>query len=147
MVAVGIQGPGFLTSRIVAAGLNVVLNLLWIPRWGGQGAAWATVASEGVILLLAPWFVRRRAGVWPPLWAPVLGGAVLWLSGAANRAAGAAPLEPSWAGRLAGCGVLAGALLIFLAFHRRQVVDLLVGLRVLKPKPETKEPDNPQTED
>jgi len=44
-------------------------------------------------------------------------------------------------------GVLAGALLIFLAFHRRQVVDLLVGLRVLKPKPETKEPDNPQTED
>ena len=147
MVAVGIQGPGFLSTRIAAAGLNVVLNLLWIPVWGGQGAAWATVASEGVILLLAPWFVRRRAGVWPPLWGPVLGGAALWLSGAANRAAGATPLEPSWAGRLAGCGVLAGALLIFLAFHRRQVVDLLVGLRVLKPKPETREPDNPQTED
>ena len=37
------------------------------------------------------------------------------------------------------CGVLSGALLIFLAFHRRQVVDLLVGLRVLKPKPETQD--------
>ncbi|HJM41913.1 MAG: polysaccharide biosynthesis C-terminal domain-containing protein [Nitrospinota bacterium] len=140
MVAVGIQGPGFLSTRIAAAGINVVLNLLWIPVWGGQGAAWATVASEGVILLLAPLFVRRRAGVWPPLWGPVLGGAALWLSGAA-------PLEPTWAGRLAGCGVLAGALLIFLAFHRRQVVDLLVGLRVLKPKPGTEGPANPRTED
>jgi len=37
--------------------------------------------------------------------------------------------------------------LIFLAFHRRQVVDLLVGLRILKPKLETKELENPQTED
>ena len=79
--------------------------------------------KRGGILLLAPWFVRRRAGV-------------------CRRCGG-----PCWAGRLAGCGVLAGALLIFLAFHRRQVVDLLVGLRVLKPKPETPEPENPQTED
>ena len=37
--------------------------------------------------------------------------------------------------------------MIFLVFHRRQVADLLVGLRVLKLEPEMKEPDNPQTED
>ena len=37
MVTVGIQGPGFLTTRISCALLNVALNFLWIPRWGGTG--------------------------------------------------------------------------------------------------------------
>ncbi len=37
----------------VAAGLNVVLNLLLIPRYGLVGAASATLAAEGLILLAA----------------------------------------------------------------------------------------------
>ena len=93
--------------------------------------------------MLAPWFacaagrgfaaaVGARAG---------RGGPVAERGGEPGRRGDAARAE------LGGCGVLAGALLIFLAFHRRQVVDLLVGLRVLKPKLETPEPDNPQTED
>lgn len=42
-----------------AAATNVVLNLLLIPRWGMAGAAWATVATEGVRTLLAGRFVHR----------------------------------------------------------------------------------------
>jgi O-antigen/teichoic acid export membrane protein len=47
--------------------LNVVLNLVFIPKWGGPGAAWATVVSEyvGVPLgfgLAYPW-LREARGV------------------------------------------------------------------------------------
>lgn len=41
-----------------AAGTNLVLNLALIPRWGMAGAAWATVATEGVRTLLALGYVR-----------------------------------------------------------------------------------------
>ncbi len=34
-----------LVSNILAAGLNIILNYFWIPRWGGMGAAWATLIS------------------------------------------------------------------------------------------------------
>ncbi len=40
-------------------GLNATLNWLWIPAFGGQGAAYATVASEFVYLLMgAAWMMR-----------------------------------------------------------------------------------------
>jgi O-antigen/teichoic acid export membrane protein len=46
---------------ITAVGLavNVVANLAVIPRWGGSGAAWATLATEGTVLLLAALAARR----------------------------------------------------------------------------------------
>lgn len=44
-----------------AAGTNVILNLLLIPRWGLAGAAWATVATELVRTILAVGFARRLA--------------------------------------------------------------------------------------
>jgi len=34
-----------------AAFMNIVLNLLWIPRWGTYGAAWATTVSWGAVTL------------------------------------------------------------------------------------------------
>lgn len=41
---------------LLGAGVNVVLNLWWIPLWSWQGALWATYAAEGsmiVALLIA----------------------------------------------------------------------------------------------
>ena len=32
--------------------LNIALNTLWIPRLGTAGAAWATVVSQGLLLVL-----------------------------------------------------------------------------------------------
>ena len=40
--------PGFFTG--VCTVVNVGVNLLLIPRWGATAAAWATVATEGVLL-------------------------------------------------------------------------------------------------
>lgn len=35
----------------IAAVTNVVLNVMWIPRWGLKGAAWATLAAYAVALI------------------------------------------------------------------------------------------------
>jgi len=43
----------YLAATCAGAGVNVLLNLLLIPRWGGVGAAWATVAAQA----LASWLV------------------------------------------------------------------------------------------
>ncbi|MBI3127336.1 MAG: flippase [Candidatus Tectomicrobia bacterium] len=129
MVMVGVQGPGFMTTRVLGTVLNVALNLLWIPRWGAYGAAWATVASEIGVLLLSPAFVHRRTGIWPRPWTPLFGAAAVWLSWKAYLAAGGGRVEASWPARLAGCAVLAAALAAFLAAHRRQIGELLLQLR------------------
>lgn len=42
-----------------AAGLNLVLNLILIPRWGMMGAAWATCLAYALALLLSAWQGRR----------------------------------------------------------------------------------------
>ena len=39
----------------VAAVVNIVINLAWIPIYGGQGAAWATVVTEVMIVLALAW--------------------------------------------------------------------------------------------
>ncbi|SKB05822.1 Membrane protein involved in the export of O-antigen and teichoic acid [Prosthecobacter debontii] len=41
----------------LALALNVSLNLLWIPSYGAQGAAWATLVSYSLGALVATWFV------------------------------------------------------------------------------------------
>jgi O-antigen/teichoic acid export membrane protein len=38
-----------LYAMAAAAGVNVILNFLWIPRYGALGAAWATVAGFAVL--------------------------------------------------------------------------------------------------
>jgi O-antigen/teichoic acid export membrane protein len=43
-------------------GLNVVLNLVLIPRWGAVGAAWATVACEWIALGAGLWAIRSHLG-------------------------------------------------------------------------------------
>ena len=44
---------------ILGAILNVVLNLLWIPRWGGMGSAVATLVSYSVAAYFADAFDSR----------------------------------------------------------------------------------------
>ena len=44
---------------VVAGGLNVGLNLLWIPQWGSTGAALASCASFLLAALLASWVARK----------------------------------------------------------------------------------------
>ncbi len=39
--------------------VNVVLNLLWIPRWGGIGSAMATLVAQGIASYLADAFDPR----------------------------------------------------------------------------------------
>lgn len=43
----------YLAATLAGAVLNVLLNLVLIPRWGGLGAAWATVASYAFAAWLA----------------------------------------------------------------------------------------------
>jgi O-antigen/teichoic acid export membrane protein len=49
---------------VAAAATNVGLNLLLIPRAGIVGAAWATVASEFLLLALGVVAYRHAAGIW-----------------------------------------------------------------------------------
>ncbi len=50
----------FPVITISAALMNVVLNILWIPRFGVIGAAWATVVGYGVMALLGFWFGNKH---------------------------------------------------------------------------------------
>ena len=52
----------YMGALIAGAVLNVVLNLLLIPRFGTVGAAAATVVSEGVVLVGAAWGYARTVG-------------------------------------------------------------------------------------
>ncbi len=54
-----------------AAIVNVLLNLVWIPRWGILGAAWATIAAYVVALLLSILLGRRVFSV-PVNWKGLL---------------------------------------------------------------------------
>ena len=51
-----------LLIRGAAAGLNLILNLIWIPRFGIEGAAMATVLAETLVLVLRL-VVGHRLGI------------------------------------------------------------------------------------
>jgi O-antigen/teichoic acid export membrane protein len=49
--------------QLGVAGLNLILCLLWIPRWGVRGAIWASLASDLALAVAtgtACWVLRRR---------------------------------------------------------------------------------------
>jgi O-antigen/teichoic acid export membrane protein len=39
-------------TQLVVAAVNLLLNLWWIPEYGWIGAAWSSVASDGLLALL-----------------------------------------------------------------------------------------------
>jgi len=49
-----------LTTTAIGLSANIALNLVWIPRWGISGAAWATVAAEALTVALLFAQVQRR---------------------------------------------------------------------------------------
>ena len=55
-------------STILAAALNVVLNFLWIPKFGIIGAAWATTVAYIMLLITKSWAVAIRSK--QPGWVP-----------------------------------------------------------------------------
>jgi O-antigen/teichoic acid export membrane protein len=99
-----------LTCAGSAAVLNVVLNLLLIPRYGIEGAAAATLASEAFWFLLARYLFTRHVmalPLLPAMWRPLIAGlgmAALLIWG------GAMP----WLIRAAAAGGVYGAILLLL---------------------------------
>jgi O-antigen/teichoic acid export membrane protein len=49
----------------LGAALNVLLNTLWIPAWGAEGAALATASSMILWNVALAWLVWRRLGIYP----------------------------------------------------------------------------------
>jgi O-antigen/teichoic acid export membrane protein len=49
-------------NAALAAGINIGLNLLWIPRFGILGAAWATLVSEIALLAVSQCYVWKNLG-------------------------------------------------------------------------------------
>jgi len=67
----------------ISAAVNLVLNLMLIPRYGASGAAGATVVTEVLRTILVSWEARRRVQApatyaWRPLLIPALGLGALW---------------------------------------------------------------------
>lgn len=58
LVGEGLQ-KFYLVTTAAGAVVNVALNWVLIPRWGGLGAAWATVVSFGVAAWVASYFHRE----------------------------------------------------------------------------------------
>ena len=55
----------WLVISVSAVATNVVLNLLWIPRFGLAGAAAATATSTAAVMLVAVIVVWRYLSLWP----------------------------------------------------------------------------------
>jgi O-antigen/teichoic acid export membrane protein len=56
----------YLITTVAGAIANILLNLVAIPRWGGLGAAYATVVSYAIAGWLGSFFhpaVRESAGM------------------------------------------------------------------------------------
>lgn len=51
-------------NAAVAAGVNIVLQVLLIPRFGAVGAAIATAVSVALLNLTAAYLVHRSLGIW-----------------------------------------------------------------------------------
>jgi O-antigen/teichoic acid export membrane protein len=50
----------FPAMTLSAAVLNIVLNILWIPRFGIEGAAWATVAGYALMAVMGIYFGNKH---------------------------------------------------------------------------------------
>ena len=46
-------------NLVIATVLNILLNLALIPEYGAEGAAWATVFCEGVLVMAMSWQVKK----------------------------------------------------------------------------------------
>jgi O-antigen/teichoic acid export membrane protein len=53
-------------AQFIVAIFNIVLNIFWIPAYGWKGAAWSSLASDGLLgvlnLALLAWVSKGRGG-------------------------------------------------------------------------------------
>jgi O-antigen/teichoic acid export membrane protein len=49
-------------SGAVAVTMNILLNFIWIPNYGAVGAAFATLASSTIWLLISQYYTQRELG-------------------------------------------------------------------------------------
>jgi O-antigen/teichoic acid export membrane protein len=57
----------YLVAVLAGASTNIVLNLIFIPKYGALAAAFTTAFSQGVVALMNYYFARDLT--WPPLFA------------------------------------------------------------------------------
>lgn len=64
MVSAVLRGMGDAKSPflfiLIASVINLVLDLLLVPRYGVAGAAWATIVGQAVSFLFSLWYLYRR---------------------------------------------------------------------------------------
>ena len=58
------KDKAFLSSVISGAIVNVIMNLIWIPRCGAWGSVMATIAAEVVVCMVQVFCVRKEMPVW-----------------------------------------------------------------------------------
>jgi PST family polysaccharide transporter len=106
---------------IAGAGLNIALNVYFIPRWGAMGACWATVISYWACWTIAFLPFREARGT---LWAGLR--LLAPITGLALVVAGLVFLAPvnDWI-RLAIAAVGFAALACLFGFARKQDLDFL----------------------
>lgn len=63
LVMAGKQKQWFVVSSTMLV-LNVALSFWWVPRWGLNGAALATLCAMSGMFFLLVWLIRRSLGVW-----------------------------------------------------------------------------------
>lgn len=70
-VSIALQARGmerwWMAGSSVALVANVCLNWWFIPRWGGEGAAAATLLCEGWLLVAGMWVLQRRWNMAPAI--------------------------------------------------------------------------------
>jgi O-antigen/teichoic acid export membrane protein len=120
-----------LVARIVAiaAGVNVVANLIFVPRWGAVAAAWITLASYLVAFAVTLYAVgRARLRAFPPRWI----GALLAAAGAMAGVLALLPTPRSLVGIIASSAIgLAGfaAAAVLLGAVNKDTMQLIFQLR------------------
>ena len=122
-ILVLVRRPGRLTviATGVVAVFNVALNLVLIPRFGAEGAAAATLATELLLAAIVVLLARPVAGT--PNWLSIGGGATL---GAAAMVGVLLPLDGAlWALPLA----LVAYLLVLAVFEARSLSGDLAAVR------------------
>jgi O-antigen/teichoic acid export membrane protein len=112
---------------VAAAALNVGLNLVWIPRFGILGAAWATVAGYALMAGLGFWLGNRHYPI------PFEGRRLSKIVLAAGAAFGVSTLAPLslWAAvplKAVACAIFPVALWAF-GFFREDEIRWLRSLR------------------
>src|SRR5690606_3605955 len=85
LIAAGLQKQS-MVGIVIGAVVNVILNLLLIPRFGIDGAAVATIAAELAVLLYIYPIYRKKIGhpiwtayIFKPLLAAILMGGAIYL--------------------------------------------------------------------